>query len=453
MSDKPPVTAVWIDQDITRVNPEFATSTPPEAVSGGLGELLDRLDKFVARPAATVLLGGSVPGQLGFRGSRPPALGEQTGTYALNSAAKHGWKITKEQPWMVARRTETIGKRTYERVINIGVSPWLDVKTFPLLAPGDPVLTLWRMYEWTRMLGIPYFGSQVGLAGMQIIADRCTLKRIPRWQPTNWEEIEPAHKATEHPFRWESPAPHNPGPWHHQFDVTVQYMSAMNNVYVAVDALRRTPVPELATKGNPVGYYRVIIPQAWNLGMQLPHPAGQVERGVPVWVTHPTLDILAQCADQGIMEAPEILECWSSPTKARVFREFGETMALAIREASTYAEDPQMFKAVKQIYKSTVGLLERPGGRIYRPDWAHAIRAQARTELWRKMHREGMKHRYTPPRSDITLTGSGRWPVEVEADAVWYSSDTDQPNWPTTFLQGDGLTGGTFVVKKSRKAA
>jgi hypothetical protein len=39
----------------------------------------------------------------------------------------------------------------------------------------------------------------------------------------------------------------------------------------------------------------------------------------------------------------------------------------------------------------------------------------------------------------------------VDADAVWYTSPTEEPDWPNTFLQGDGLTGGTFVVKDFQK--
>lgn len=444
-----PVTSVWMDHETTRLNPEWATSTPKDATSGGLGELLDRLTRFVAIPQATVMLDGTVPAQLGLSGPRP-GLERRTGTPALKSAADRGWTIGDERAWMVARRTEQHQGKSFERVIYLGIVPWLDTTTFALLAPGDSLLTVWRMYEWAGMMGLPFFGEQLGLNGHNVLRDRCTLKSQPRWIPNNWEGIEPARKSTELPFAWKGPQPTTG--WVHQFDATAQHLGAMNNVYVAGDMLHRERPSEPVRK-NLCGYYRV-IPPAWSMGRSLPHPIGRLGKDPtsPVWVTHVTLDFLMELAeDFGIIEPPEILECYVADNRMRVFRTFGEILAKALRRAATYDQDPEMHQAVKTVYKATVGLMARPGGRIYRPDWAHAVIAQARCDLFRKAYREGSRARYTPPRSDDVRIGSGRWPVEVETDSLWYASPTEVPVWPNTFLRGDGLTGGTFTVKKSRE--
>lgn len=441
-----PVTAVWVDHELTRINPEYAISTPPDATSGGLGELLNRLDGFVAYPAATVMLDGTVPSQLGFSGP-PPGPGK-VGTEPLRRAKEQGWTITEERVWMTARRTE----RGKERVIHIGIVPWLSSQTFALYAMADPLLMQWRMYEWTRMLGVPFVGEQVGMSGHNVIRDRCTLKTTPRWfLPKPMTDGQgPWRETTELPYSWKGPQPDFG--WIHQFDATAQHMAAMNNVYVAGDLLRREKPGEPVRKNLP-GYYLVEVPH-WALSGCLPHPIGRLrgEPGSPKWVTHVTLDFIMELhEDYGIVDPPKLRDSWVSDYRCRAFRTFGEILSNALRESATYEEDPVMRESLKTLYKATVGMMARPGGRIHRPDWTHAVIAQARCDLWRKAWREGSKARYQPPRSDDVLVGTGAWPVRMETDALWYASPTDAPNWPATFLRGDGLTPGTFVVKKSQK--
>jgi hypothetical protein len=292
---------------------------------------------------------------------------------------------------------------------------------------------------------------------MTIIRDQCTLKTTPtspapRWQP-QWEEsCIPARQATEVADNWTTDRAPDPGrPFAHMFDMTTQHLSAAGAVTVAVNALRhRTrPLPpeELSTTNEP-GYYRVTIPEARELAGYLPHPAGRYRPGDTVWVAHPTLDLLVRCAQTyRIMALPDVLEAWTAPG-TRVFRAFAQRMSVALKEAgASYGElDQTMMPTLKQVYQSMTGLMETPGPggaprRIYRPDWSHAIKAQARVELWRKMHLEG-------------TTGSGRWPIEVTADGVWYTSATPDPDWPATFRRSDPggpPAPGAFVVKKTKE--
>lgn len=445
MTTPVPVTAVWVDHEMTRVNPEYATSTPPDATSGGLGELLNRLDGFLAFPAATVMLDGTVPSQLGFSG--PPPEPGKVDSPPLASARAKGWEVREERVWMTFTRKD----RRKERTIHVGVVPWLSPRTFALYAQGDPLLMQWRMYEWTRMLGVPFVGEQVGMSGHNVIRDRCVLKKEPRWfLPNRGIGIEPAGRATELPFNWRGPQPDFGTLF--QFDATAQHMAAMNNVHVSGDFLQhRTPGEPV--RQNLPGYY-LVEPPYWGRSGCLPHPIGRLdgEPGEPKWVTHVTLDFLMELhEDHGIVDAPKLLDSWVSDYRCRVFRNFGAILSNALRESATYTEDPVMHTAMKTVYKATVGLMARAGGRIHRPDWTHAVVAQARCDLWRKAWREGSKARYRPPRSDDVLTGSGAWPVRMETDALWYHAPDDTPVWPATFLQGDGLTPGTFVVKKSQK--
>jgi hypothetical protein len=210
------------------------------------------------------------------------------------------------------------------------------------------------------------------------------------------------------------------------------------------------------TLKNPAGYYLITVPKLWDLTGRLPHPAGGKTLEDRAWVTAPTLNLLAECAEtHSLMDLPEVHDRWVShlpPEKGggvhpgtRVLRKFGDTVAAAVKGAHAMAlvnaEEAVMVRTVKDVYKWTRGMLERPGGRIHRPDWAHAITAQARVNLWRKIYTEGMT--------------SGRWPVRVDADACWYASDNPDPvaAAPETFKLGDGATGGTFTIKGTKEVA
>jgi hypothetical protein len=87
--------------------------------------------------------------------------------------------------------------------------------------------------------------------------------------------------------------------------------------------------------------------------------------------------------------------------------------------------------------------MNRPGNSVYRPDWHHAVIAQARSNLWRKLWKVG--------------TTADRWPIEIMVDNAWYESDDPDPERarpvglpPCNRLgQTDAL--GTFKVKGTRE--
>src|SRR5699024_3086908 len=68
---------------------------------------------------------------------------------------------------------------------------------------------------------------------------------------------------------------------------------------------------------------------------------------------------------------------------------------------------------LKGMYKSRIGDFNRPGSRIYRPDWRDMILAKAVANGYRKLRKIG--------------STSGRYPIAWHVDAALYTSDDPTP--------------------------
>jgi len=457
---------VLLTPDETWLNPRTCVDTPDDAVAAGLGGLLDRLDKIMVRPSGVVLLDRGMAVKLGF-GKKAPKLGQRRDTAPLLSARDHGWKISEERPWMTAWREDDVDDRgrRVARVLHIGVMEWLDHARFPLQHTDVPTM-LRRMWFWHATLSEPYHGEGAGLVGIAMMRDqlpeRTRRENRPFWKP-NWLEPRKCVPAltggTELPDNWVSARPSGQR-YEHQYDVVTQHLSAAGVVTLASGALSWSGRPYTPVAQNRPGYYLVTIPAMWNYAGVLPHPAGRYTPGDRVWVTHPTLDLLVYCAEElGIMDVPAVHETWTADG-TRVLRSWAATLAQAVKASHALKlanpDDAIVFDTVKAVYKMARGMLEVPQSRVYRPDWAHAIIAQARTNLWRKIWAEGAGGR-PATKTSPAVRASGRWPVAVIADSVYYTSDDPNPrapgSWPATFRMGDSTTGGTFVDKGTKEAS
>lgn len=433
---------MWIDQDLTILDGTGAGGpTPADFARDGLGGLLNRVAPRLTKPAATVLLAGEVPAALDF-GPKAPRLGSRRDTPPLISARKAGWQVKEERPWLICRRPEPDARgRKGERVVHVGIMPWLDRTRFPLIT-DDPLVVVWRMLHWHRLVGVPYHGEHAGVPGIALLRDGYTGRPTPWWRPP-FDSITPANEATEVADDWRAPGPaRDDQEWEHGFDVTSQYLSAAGVVRLAVGRLSYRAAPIEVARHNRPGYYRITVPP-WALGDKIVHPAGRWRPGDTVWVAHPTVDLLCELAHEhgGVIAEPDVHEAWTAENDgARVLRKWSATLAQARREAAELLEGPEgpLCTTLQDVYKKGIGMLAVPTSRIYRPDWQHGIICQARCNLWRKVWAEG--------------TTADHWPVQISADTVWYASAEEDAllDWPETFTQGDGLTGGAFTHYGSR---
>ena len=423
----------WIGEQVTILGPGPAGrfTTPADAASEGFGRFLDRLHaRTLGSPAASVIVDGPLARLLGFRGAKAPGLGSRRDTPALAEARARGWQVAEERPWMICTRPDADHRgRRITRTIYVGVAPWLDARQVPLLATedpqskklADPDTLIGRMHWWYRLTGVPYFGDHPGVCAMSAIRDQYSSRtgKVPWWKPNNWDQIAPAYESTETALEWQARDPHTLG-WEHQYDITTMHLRAAGEVHLAIDKLAPTQGSVMLVGRNRPGYYRITVPH-WNLWDRMPHPVGNARPGADAWVTNPTVDLLFEVAQLGLIAEPDVHAAWVSETGGRVLRSWSETLSKALKVAGQFP-DPAVFKTLKAHYKAGVGMLTKSSSRIFRPDWDHNIVAQSRADLWRKVWTEGQAHDH--------------WPVHVgETDTVTYASDNPDPleAWPATF--------------------
>lgn len=138
------------------------------------------------------------------------------------------------------------------------------------------------------------------------------------------------------------------------------------------------------------------------------------------WCTTPTLALLASW---GV--TPTIDEAWVWPAKARGARIF-DTFVTAVREALVAFPrdgDPEaqlLRQTVKNVYTDGFGRLAKnqgpdtaPAQPWWRPDWNRAIVANAAARTLRTAVKVGQV--------------SGRWPVAIHIDALYYAAPAGDP--------------------------
>lgn len=391
------------------------THRTPEGTLTSLDLLLGRLSQHVHPGGATVILGEGAHELVGLP-QRLPAR-QIIDHPALDAARATGWNVSELSPWMTFWRNGSPS-------IHIGIGPWLTPGTFPL-DDQTPAIAQMRLYWFHQWLGVPFHGKTAGLAGIALLRDH--YKGItPMWCP-EWDKIEPANQTTEVVTAgWRTALAHELA-YEHQFDARLQFLSAAISADVAVGALRRPWRPAIATGRHVLpGYYLVTVPP-WHFADRIPHPIGaRHEPGDKVWITGATLDLLNEvCEVYDVLTPVEVHDAWVA-AGGRVLRGWGETVRDAEKLARQYGDDV-LHRVVKDVYKAGIGMLATRTGRVRRPDWEHTIVGLARSNLWRKMWREGIER--------------GRWPVEINADAVWYASASSEPDWPKVFPDRPGPGG------------
>lgn len=395
-----------------------------------LPELLARVAHVATPPGVTIILGEGVHVDLGLPERLPRR--DTTAHPVLESVRAVGWRCSQIDPWMTFWRP---GSPT----VHVGVRAWLrggSDGNFQL-ADRDPVIEQLRLYRFHKMVGVPYHGSNSGLAGIDLLREE-QKGRTPVWMPDNWIEVEPSATTVETVTEgWRTELPAHGLPFEHSYDARLQFLGAALNAKVAVGKLRYAPggaIPVDAPGAVLPGYYEVTVP-SWAYRDRIPHPLGDRRQyGDKVWITSATMELAVELAERDqVMAVPEVHQAWVA-----VGGQMLKPWAQKIRDAEHLArlsKDPVLHTVVKGVYKAGLGLMRRTeSGRICRPDWQQTVVGLARSNLWRKMWREGRT--------------SGRWPVEIHADAVWYAGADHTPDWPDTFREGLGP--GFFQHEETR---
>lgn len=314
---------------------------------------------------------------------------------------------------------------TYEqggRRVHLCIDDWAGGTRHPI-TEGPPTVTARRLDDWYDLTGCCYRGIP-GIAGTALLRQLAGQRRpSPLWH----HDSPPS--AYEPELRWTRPGPTQPPTppiGETVLDANRAYLAAALTAEVAAGALHHfhhNEAPVVVPGIGQAGWWRLAVTPPWHHETLMPAPIRPGQRNV--WVTTPTIKLMAQLAQQGCYAFPEITESMTAPGR-RIFRTWAETLDHAIKTVRWVDNTPDqpLTTTLKQAYRETIGLLNREGGAIHRPDWSATIIAQARATLWRKAWTHG--------------NTTGQWPTNIDVDALTY---TTTPNLPI----GPAL--GQFKVK------
>ena len=209
--------------------------------------------------------------------------------------------------------------------------------------------------------------------------------------------------------------------WVHWYDANANYLGAYQTAelgrgaagLVAGEDLHRV----LTERYLPPGIWHAALPggeELWPDERQtLPHAWSTSTD----WHTTPTI---VRARELGVDLAAVVSEAWVWPSRSRFCAPFATVLRDARARLLAIGLDDtpgarEAFRAVSMCYQRLhgrfgAGFRASAGGPLYRPDWMHTIRAQARVNLHRR------------------LAGLGAGPFAVDIDGVYFVTVVDDPH-------------------------
>lgn len=352
-------------------------------------------------------------------GTRPPGSERLAQLHpAVRECQVAGWEVKRLGPWTSLHAR---GRTT----VHVCVPAWLPEHRQWLTTP-DIGASVARVARYADLTGVP-FHIDPGVSGLSALVG------VPRKTSVLWTPPDPPTVDCRERAMTATLFPAD-GADLHWYDQNAAYLAAAQAVTVAAGGLEHTG--PIGWTRQRAGYWRVLLP-SWPES-RIPHPAGieppttRDGRRRGVWVTGPTMQLLAELATNGWCEWPEITDSWTGTATRAVFTSWAERLRDAL--AAVRSEE-QMRVTLKATYTHAYGQLATDTGRVRRPDWAHTLVAQHRVSLWRRLWRIGI--------------GEGRWPVAIDTDNVAYAARTADPvaDCPAGLRLGQGF--GTFRVHRA----
>lgn len=321
-----------------------------------------------------------------------------------------GWNYSKTGPWTLYHRDDG-------RTVAVGYRDAMNPRHFGVLVHPDtePGVLAMLLDRYQQCTGLSWRGTcaTTALAGIRLSWEN--VQYPPRW---NHAKVDVGNAAG--PLIWSRPLNQweTSWGWVHTFDAAAAYLGSALNASLAWSTLEPTG-PRPFTKTAP-GYWQVRLAAstlAWadDPGRPPLLPAGRVEDGC-VWLTTPYAELLGELGDP--LDVIDSITAVDGRRVAgyRVLRTWGEQMRDARVKAAALSAEPfrdLLAYAVKRTYKDATGGMQRPGMRVFRPDWAHTLIDLWRATLMRRLIRVHQTQ--------------GIWPVAVKTDAVSYADCCQRP--------------------------
>lgn len=372
----------------------------------------------------------------GGRGKRASTRGQDEPARAVVESEAAGWTASSAG---VGAWTAWHGQGRPSVVIVI--PEWVDPKRMRVNSwtyigrEHDPLTAAYLLARYREITGAP-FTMTAGTSGVNMIraafgpnAPRGRRSGPPRRMLLKWDGADtPAAAVQERLIRWDRPLeeitadergmPHVIG-----LDKTMAYLSAMGATYLPWDALEHTGVPASGFDATIPGYWELSGP--WTPYPGAPDLTGRGGAAGPRTVSTPTVRL---CLDTGMPEEM-ITDAWlpgirrehgkELPRGRRLLRGTASSPGIADRlrdgllsiDAGTPDTDEALVRsALKATYREMVGMLEHGTAFVRRNDWADQIIGMTRATILRQVVKVG--------------TDTGRWPLRIESDCVYYAART-----------------------------
>lgn len=326
---------------------------------------------------------------------RRGAVPDDTGMDVLRA---DGWTVTPfgSSRWTRVQRLDTVVWVCADDAD--GGSMW-DEST-----PSDVIAS--RLAWYRRTVGVAYrcTPGASGVAAMRLYGGRCLRPRaaVPRWR---WDDAD-AEMVAAGELRRTRPATIADRELHvRAFDIRAMYLAAAAGARLGlgVPELDHAPAYEWQPPASsaPVVYYAGLyrIDAGVPLGAGIVIPAPRVREDGTAWVTTPVIEYIHERG-----ESVYVHESWTSLAQTTVLRPWAEQ----VRDGIAGHAGGAGAGVLKASYAEAIGLLARPGGLVYRPDWRATIVDLARMNMLRKL--------------DRVAASTGRTPLRIDTDCVWFAA-------------------------------
>lgn len=279
-------------------------------------------------------------------------------------------------------------------------------------------------------------------------------RREPYWRP-------PVPKPSAHvvlpSWDWEHPTVGETGDEMVDLDVNGAWIAALSSGDFAHGPLARTG-PWRGDRLRP-GYYQISTP-TWQLS-SIVSPLGSQRLGDAVWVMHPTLGVLQDLEEAGLIPELVIHDSYTAETSCRMrkwaekLRDDRKALKVAVNATSEAtvggAAARKAYQDFKDSFAQGIQMMAGKDGAdgqrtthkcdILRPDWYHTVRAQHAATMWRKVWKGvqagiepfGMSSvdevTYTRPDLERLLTMQPRPPFRLDPDGLTIGSFDVKGEW------------------------
>lgn len=181
-------------------------------------------------------------------------------------------------------------------------------------------------------------------------------------------------------------------------DANGAYLGALGGIRIAHSGLsHRGPIDwPISPREVLPGYYLIEVPW-WAFSGTIVHPLGdsaRLQTDTRVWIAHPTLVLLLELRDEGVLTDVVIEDSWTAQVTCD-FRKWYDHLRQvrtecldAIAQAQTDATRTALrerYDAFKEGYSAALSMmLTGEKCKTRRPDWTHAVHAQHAASMWRK---------------------------------------------------------------------